>query len=256
MKKYVKVFGILSLLCFSFYYTEQIANFMKSKDPIYESILVSKKEYETESVNAYVKNETIIPGLMGEEVNVDKSFRNMKNLGYFSVKELVFDEVKPEVSLSDNMDKLISKGNPEKRGVTLILANENYSTFLEEMGVSYAFLTTIKDVEKVRHYGIKINNDSTSYKEVEKKLKKEKSLFCFVPKLGDYCKTTNKYLIGTTYSLNKSNFAQNLNKIDAGSIIYLEDNLGLTNLKVLLNQIYFRGLSILNLEEFVSESRS
>ena len=76
MNKYIRAFGILSILCFSFYYTEKIALFMQQKDPIYETIETVKKDYETSSVNGIIYDEYIIPGIIGKEVNVMESFQN------------------------------------------------------------------------------------------------------------------------------------------------------------------------------------
>ena len=52
MNKYLRIAGILSVLCFSFYFTEQAALFMRSQDPLYESIVAVKEEYKEESINA------------------------------------------------------------------------------------------------------------------------------------------------------------------------------------------------------------
>ena len=59
MNKYLRIAGILSVLCFSFYFTEQAALFMRSQDPLYESIVAVKEEYKEESINAIIKDETI-----------------------------------------------------------------------------------------------------------------------------------------------------------------------------------------------------
>ncbi len=258
MNKYLKVFGILSLLCFSFYYTEEIASFMRSKDPIYESIKAIEREYQVDFVNAEIQGATIIPGLCGQVINLDKSFNNMKSYGFFRESDLVFDEVKPEVSLEQNKDKIIEKGNPKKQAVTIVTKEEEVIAYLEQMGVSYNVLVTEDNVENIYKNGTKINNDTQNYDEVEKKLKlkKEKNDFCFTQSDTSFCQTKKKKMFKSTVTLNRSNFLTNYNKITSGSIIFIEANIGTSNLNRLIESIAFRGLSITSLTELLSESRT
>ena len=79
-----------------------------------------QEEYKVESVNASVSEDTIIPGIMGREVNVNKSYKNMKSNGYYNEKLYIYDYFKPNISLSDNKDKYIINGNSYKRMVSLI----------------------------------------------------------------------------------------------------------------------------------------
>ncbi len=259
MNKSLRIFGLISLLCFSFYYTNKIATFMQRKDPIYESILLNKEDYEILSVNAIIKDNAIIPGLYGKMVNVEKSFHNMKNYGYFSLNELVFDEIKPEISLENHLDKKINKGNPKKQAIYLILEDETHIPLLEELGISYALLTTLNTSNTHLSYGIKINNDYENYEELEKKLKlkKENNRFCFVSnKQEEFCKKKKKIMIEETQSVNKSNFTNIYHNLSSGSILFIQNSLSSTNIKLLINQIYFKGYSILSLEDLVSETRS
>ena len=174
MNKYIRAFGILSILCFSFYYTEKIALFMQKKDPIYETIMTLKSEYETNSLNAYIYDNYIIPGVVGKEVNVEESFRNMKYDGAYQEEDLVFNEILPEISLQNNKDKIIEQGNKVHQAVALITQDEQLITYLEEMGVSYAVLTTQDTVNTHREHGIKVNYDISNYQSVEKILKENK----------------------------------------------------------------------------------
>jgi len=259
MNKYLRAVGLVAILCFSFYYTEQIAHFMQSKDPIYESILASKTEYEKPFINAIVEDSYIIPGISGKVVNVEKSFRNMKNLGYFRESLFVFDEVKPEISLEENLDKIITSGNANKQEVSIIFEEASYIPYFEEMGVNYAFLTTKDFLEEHLEYGLRINHDFSNYDVVEKnlKLKKENTPFCFVTSSNeDFCKKKKKILIQETMKIDRSNFSSQYHTVRAGSILYLQNNLSTTNLNLLLNQIYFKGYQIVSLEELISESRN
>ena len=171
MNKKIKMVGLLSLLCLSFYYTEQIASFIKKKDPIYETILAQKEDYDVEVINGEVMDGYITPGLSGKMVNVENSFQNMKKIGFFNESSLVFDEIKPKNSLNENLDKKISRGNPYKNYVSFLLEDETFVSFFEEMNLPYAIFTTKENMDKIRVNGLKLNQDYKNYKEVEKSLK-------------------------------------------------------------------------------------
>lgn len=258
MNKYLRVLGIFSLLCFSFYYTEQIAKFMQSKDPIYESIRALEGDYEEDFVNAVIREDTIIPGLYGQRVNLEKSFQKMKNYGFFKEEALVFDETKPDISLEENKDKIIKRGNSLKYAVTFLLNDEKMILYFEELGLPYAVLTTKENVDKVRVNGTKINADKANYEEVEKQLKLQnaRNEYCFLGNFDSpFCQAKQKLSIQESLKIHKSNFVQNYNKVQGGDIIFLDGEIDIKNLKVFLESILFRGLDIISLESMLKETR-
>ena len=79
MKKFFQVIGIISLLCFSFIYTEKTVTVVKEFDDIMIQI---KNQYDlnkSASVDAIVVGDTIIPGISGSEIDIDKSYSKMKH---------------------------------------------------------------------------------------------------------------------------------------------------------------------------------
>ncbi|UKI29085.1 MAG: hypothetical protein L6V78_01690 [Clostridium sp.] len=71
-----------------------------------------------------MKNNTIIPGLNGKEIDYKKSLVKMEDFNAFNEHFLKFNDITPEISLEDNKDKIIIKGNPKKRSVSLILEQD------------------------------------------------------------------------------------------------------------------------------------
>ena len=120
MKKAFQMIGLISLTCFSFFVTEKTVTVVSDMDEIMIEIRNKKDDYKLDSIDATIENNTIIPGVNKREVNVNKSYKNMKTNGYFSDKLFVYDYTKPEISLSNNIDKYIIKGNSNKRMVSLI----------------------------------------------------------------------------------------------------------------------------------------
>ena len=62
--------------------------------------------------------------------------------------------------------------------------------------------------------------------------------------------------IGSIIGVNKNNLASQYKNIQAGYILYLEDDLDLSGLKVLIKEINFKGLKIVSLTDLISEERS
>ena len=120
MKKIYKILGVFILICFSFYYTESAVNIVKRNDPIMKEIKKVSNMYETNSIDAILVNNNIIPGKSGISLDIDKSYLNMKKLGKFNNSLLQFKSTKPKVSVTNNYDKLIISGNKSDNKVSLI----------------------------------------------------------------------------------------------------------------------------------------
>ncbi len=141
MKRFFSMFGVLVLVCFSFYYTEQAVRFIRGRDPIYQEIVARKDEFSVEAVNATIMEDNIIPGNYGKEVDVDASYTNMMRLGQFNESLLVFEEVVPTVSSNKQFDKYIIQGNKERDAVGFVFVVQD-STYVE----SVAQILANKDV--------------------------------------------------------------------------------------------------------------
>ena len=83
LKKIIKIFLILCLVCFSFFYTDKVMKLLNKKDPLMITLNNIKEEYEILPVNAIIEEDTIIPGIKGLEVNIEKSYEEMKQGGVF-----------------------------------------------------------------------------------------------------------------------------------------------------------------------------
>ncbi len=120
LKKFFSLIGIISLSLFSFYYTQLSVNLVMEQDPIMKEIKAVKQDLETEGVDATLIDNNIIPGISGTRVDLQKSFKKMKRYGKFSKSLLTFISTKPSISIDDNYDKYIIKGNESKKNISLI----------------------------------------------------------------------------------------------------------------------------------------
>ena len=133
MRKYYQYLGLALIMVFSFYYTEKIALIVLNKNPLMQEINQEKVNYEEAFVNASIEGDYIIPGINGLLVNARESFYNMQELEVFNQYYLVYEQVKPEISLEDNKDKIINKGNAKLKQVSFILEDtSSISEYLEE----------------------------------------------------------------------------------------------------------------------------
>ena len=57
---------IIVLLLFSFFYTNKSISIIRNQDPLMKEIIKNKSKFETKSVNAIIKDNTIIPGIKGK----------------------------------------------------------------------------------------------------------------------------------------------------------------------------------------------
>ncbi len=244
-------------MLFSFYYTEKIALFMRKSDPIYETIEDVSNSTNVDYVNAIIKEDTIIPGVNGLEVNAEKSFQKMKSFGAFNKYYLIFDQVKPEVSLEDNKDKIIMEGNASKKSVAIILSNKKeFIDYFQKNQIEASLLVT-KDTLKRDSTLEQINNDSKYMKETDNLLDSlhQNKKICIVNNYNkDTCLKDRKYLVKPSLNLNRSNLANIKGKIQSGSIIFIEETAKLEDIKIVLNQINYKGLTILPLSKLILET--
>jgi hypothetical protein len=89
-----------------------------------KEIIKNKNKFEIKSVNAIVKENTIIPGKQGKEVDLEKTYTKMKQYGTYNEALTVLKETKPTISIEDNYDKLITSGNKENKNISLIFKVE------------------------------------------------------------------------------------------------------------------------------------
>ena len=127
LKKYTSYLGVLVLACFSFYYTDRAVDIVKRNDPIMKNILANEENFYINPVSAIIDGDELITGMNGKKVNIDESYQNMKKLDEYNESMLVFDEVIPDISLTNGFDKYIVGGNTTKNQVALVFkVNDSY----------------------------------------------------------------------------------------------------------------------------------
>lgn len=246
-------------MLFSFYYTEKIAILMQNKSPLMQNIEGVEKRYKETPVNATLEGEYIVPGVMGRMINKTKSYVNMKSFGAFNEYYLIFDDVKPEVSLEDNKDKIIKSGHPSKKAIAYLVedGNPEIQKYLENNKIVASLLVT-EDTYKNNSYFEQINSDQNKYRNVESLLNKnnQNKNICYVKSLNkEFCKKEQKYLVEETFSLGSSNIVEAKSKINNGAIVLIKKTATLETLKLFQKEVNFKGLEVISLSELIAEKK-
>ncbi len=282
LKKYTSYLGVLVLACFSFYYTDKAVDIVKRNDPIMKSILANSENYYVDPVSALITGDEIIVGMNGKKVNVDKSYQNMKQIDEYNESMLVFDEVIPDISLTDSFDKYIVGGNINKNQVALVFKVDDayyidtVNNILLDKNVLATFFMDGNVVEN--HMDQVLELVSNGY-EIENlgydgsytldrfgwtnnmisSLTNEDTKFCYTDyknsSVLDLCSNHKMYTIKPTVSVNNYPFSTVKKELESGSIISF--NLNETTLKELpsiISYIKQKGFDLVTLNELVSEN--
>ena len=256
MRKYYPYFGLALVMVFSFYYTEKIALIVLNKNPLMQTIEEQKVDYEENYVNAVIEGDYIIPGINGLVVNTRESFYQMQDMDTFNHYYLVFEQVKPEVSLEDNKDKIIHQGNNKLKQISLILSSQSsISEYLQINHYKANLLVDIDSYEKGSYFEV-INNEVNAFSSLENtlNLNKENKRICVIgEKNYDLCLKNKNYLVEPTLTLTNTNYIDVKNKLESGSIILIDSGAKLSDVKLLLKEIKYKDYDIVYLSELISE---
>lgn len=255
IKKLFKYVGLTSLFFMSFYYTEKVALYVKNKNPIMQEINNNKDSLVVNSIDSeLIDTLYIIPGLNGKEVDINKSFSNMIKLETYDENNIIYTQIKPNISLENNKNRIIVRGNSKKRSISIVFEEESdLSKYLVKKGYRPNILISnqkyYKDYEMINN-----SNNEKEYKSIDKYLSKSKlnKNLCYVKdNIPSLCE--NKYLFKTSLTINHSNISSVIKHISSGEIILIQNTLTLAELEVLLNQIKYQNLDIVPLSKLISE---
>lgn len=263
MKKIIRIFFIISLVCFSFFYTDKVMNLLNSKDPLMVKLNNIKKDYEVLPVNAIIDNDTIVPGKKGLEVDIDKSYEEMKLGGIFREESLIYKDILPSSSISNNKDKYIVKGNSNNEVSLIVIYNpqtkqnitniSNITIYLNHKDITN---TNIKKLKKQELYTY--GNNGVYTKEILdndniiiNKLSNNKSKYCLLKEKNstylNICNNNNMLVVIPSIIGGYNNIKNNLT---GGSIILLEDT---SNIDIIIKYINSKGYTIVPLSKLLTE---
>lgn len=278
MKSTLKMIGLFMLIGFSFFYTDKVIQVIREEDKIMIELTSIEDTYRKEAVDATIIGNTIIPGLNGSVINIDDSYNKMKNLGIFDKNLLIYNDIVPNISITNNKDKFIIKGNNNKQMVSIIFIMDN-DKYLDDINkilalkqvksnyfVTYSYLinnsTKIKDINHEFYSygdnGLYSNDNLLFSNNLLTRIKNNNAIYCLAKDMEesilDICSKNNLYTITPSIigSTNPYNIIKD--KLTSGSIILLSMNKETINeLSIIIDYIKGKGLKIDTLSNLLSE---
>lgn len=272
------IIGII-IISISFYITNFTLKKLQEKDPIMQEIKKTKEKYEIESVDAEIIGNAMISGKKGKQIDYQKSYINMKKYGSYNESLIEVKETKPVISIKDNYDKYIIKGNEEKRQISLVFPIQESKdlnkiiNILKDKNVPATFFidgTVLEDnvlnIRKNKEFEYEILSYQKEYQEsffqtsisYLETITKKKSLFCYTENDNDellkICKNLSLHTIKPTIKVNKELYKEIKKKVSNGMIISIEDNnYTEKELSMTIDYIEKKNYSIVLLEELIKE---
>lgn len=279
MKNIIKLLGLIVLITFSFFYTDKVIDVIREEDTIMIELQNKKDLYKIDAINANISSDTIIPGLNGRVVNIDKSYKALKQIGTFNKNSLVYDTITPSISITNNKDKYIVKGNQVKQMVSIIFIIED-NAYLEKINqislnkditfnffVDYNYLidntTTIKELANSEFYTYGSNGKYTPdnllfSNNLISRISNNNAIYCLNQKkdntMLELCNKNNLYTITPTLLIKNNSYNKIKNNLESGSIILLEINKdNISNLEIIIDYIKGKGIKIDGLSKLLTE---
>ena len=215
-------------MIFSFYLSDKITKLAINKNPIMKTIQEKSDTLTVKSTNAIINENTIIPGINGKKIDEEASFFKMKDFGTFNETYLTYENIKPNISLEDNKDKIIIQGNKKIRQVSIIVDDEK--TLLDKFkNINITVLAKLNTSFDNYQY-INSEKEESFFYDLDSILKKNnlnKKICVLEHSNIEICKNKNYYLVKPNIIVNNKDIIENKNNIYNGSIIYINKNVSL-----------------------------
>ena len=275
LKNVIKTIGLISLICFSFFYTETIIDVVWQQDDIMIKINNEKDNYKIEPTPAIVTKDTITLGLNGCEVDVEKSYKEMKQIGIYKDILLSYKQIQVDNSISKIYDKYIVKANNKLKNIALIFVINNENDLKQLLTIKDVYINIFIDYKLLANNLKELKKDNYSvypYTQDQKYTKdilvyannlinnnfNNKSLYCITDTKNittlNTCKKQKMHTIYPTIITNNHAYNNIKNNITNGSLILLEANTKtIDEFPQIINFIVSKGYKILSLDQILSE---
>jgi len=270
MKKYFEYLIIILFFIISLIYTDNITNIAKESDPIMKKIKSVSTDLKIESVNAVVSDDNITPGVNGYEVDINKSYENMKKINSYNDKMIKYKDVIPEITIHNIYDKYITGGNNINRSVSIIVYIKNNIENINKIdNVKLNVFVDSKIIEngkveisankKIYNGGVNFNYDDISIEWMNDVISDNynSSNYCLNLNKNDNnlleCARSKMHTINPLV-VDKNIYNTKMN-ITNGSIIYFNEN-NIDKINEISNYLIKKGYNIVYLDELLSEENN
>ena len=283
MKKKLIQISITSFLAiFSFFYTNKVIELIRQTDPLMKQIKSTENKFKINPIEPTIKENTIIPGLEGTNIDYEETYNNMKDYGTYNEVLTVLKEVKPTISLDEYYDKYIISGNNSKNEVALVFeinknidiqkliniynilkVNNTQATFFVDGMFLEKYLSQIKEMNKIQLEPLSYNDN---YEEIYfnttisliNDITGIKPKYCYSTydrkEVQQTCQKNNMHTI--IPSINTKNYPYNSikQKLTNGAIIGLKVSTSTEiELPTIIDYINQKGYKLVILDQLLSE---
>ncbi len=278
MKKITKIISIVLFFLISVFYTNKSIDILKNNDPIMKQIKNTKEKYTISPINAIINGNEIQSGTYGKEIDYESSYTKMKRYGKYNEALTVLKDTKPTISIEDTYDKYLTKGNSNKRNVSLVFKitdDKNIMellSLLEKKDVQVTFFidgtlleNNAKVIKSLSNHEVEIlsyNNKqeetfmtaSISYLE---SLTNREANFCYTENdnedLLKMCSKNKLHTIKPTLVL-KNDIYNNIKKSVEKDIVITIDNYQGNNLSSAIDYLKSKGYNLVTIQDMFDES--
>lgn len=281
MKKTFQIIGVLTLMIGSFILTNEVQTVSKNTDELLSEIKRKKDGYKENAIEPMIKDNTIIPGINGKEVDTQKSYVEMSKIGYFDDKLLVYKPLEVENTLDKNKDKYIIGLNSSQMNICplfILKGKEDITQILEILkkeNIKTTFFITSSYLEKHHNQIIKLveeghtignlsndgdyeDSDFVWLKTIITNIGKQKYNYCLTKeknkKIIKTCKIQESYTVLTNKEINNKPLINIKKFLEPGNIIIINMSKELNGeFQTIINYINSKGYKIKPLEEGLKE---
>ena len=259
MKKYFEYLLVLSFVLFSLYYTDKVIELSNYNDVIRTSINDYASITDRNCIEGKINEKGIVLGFDGLKVNKNKSYSNMKGIGF--KEELVeYDKEKCILNREDNLDKYIVSGNTSEKRISLVIDIDSLKYYKKMYDIASHEKVTLNyliSYNAVDKFDIKDNILlKTNVDNIKKFKKKVKSFYCvkyYKEDILEYCKKEKINSINIlNYVFNDLLFAMK-DSLSPGEIYFIKENeSNYLELDSTIKYIKSRGYNIISVDELLS----
>ncbi len=273
LKKIFKISAVLLLVGFSFFYTEKVTLIARNSDPIMRAIKKEESNKKVSNVNPVINNDEYIMGINGCEIDVDKSYSKMRNVGEFKEELIVMKETSNDKDLTD---KYVIGGNNKEKKVSLIFIvnkdiDSNLTNYINDKNLKVNYFIDGKYLEENMITVKFLSENSNIYYLGENEEYSDENMlyhnnlismngsnepkYCFTSdKDNNTLKLCNDYDMVTIKSdIIKDNIYKRIKDKLNNGVIFAIDSDNIDEIKVSINYILSKGYNIISLEDLLSE---
>lgn len=273
LKKIFKISAVLLLVGFSFFYTEKVTLIARNSDPIMRAIKKEESNKKVSNVNPVINNDEYIMGINGCEIDVDKSYSKMRNVGEFKEELIVMKETSNDKDLTD---KYVIGGNNKEKNVSLIfIVNKDIDSkltdyindknikvnyfidgkYLEENMITVKFLSENSNIYYLGENEEYSDENMLYHNNLISMNGSNEPKYCFTSdKDNNTLKLCNDYDMVTIKSdIIKDNIYKRIKDKLNNGVIFAIDSDNIDEIKVSINYILSKGYNIISLEDLLSE---